>query len=304
MKILLAGATGVIGQRLIPLLTASGHEVIGTTRQASKTAHLRNLGVTPRVVDVFDRDGIAALLHETRPDVVIHQLTDLSDKDFLANDYSANTRMREVGTRNLVDAARAVGVRRFIAQSIAAWVYAAGAGPADENTPLDSEAPAPVGDIVKGVLALERAVAEMEIGVALRYGALYGPGTVYAPDGVVADLVRRGQMPADEGVTSFLHVDDAARAALLALDWPQGVVNIVDDEPAKGTDWLPVYAATLGAPVPPITTGQESTTRGASNKKARQVLHWSPIYPSWREGFVQTAQEWNKQKGTSETEKA
>jgi nucleoside-diphosphate-sugar epimerase len=243
-------------------------------------------------------------LHETRPDVVIHQLTDLSDKDFLANDYSANTRMREVGTRNLVDAARAVGVRRFVAQSIAAWVYAAGAGPADENTPLDSEAPAPVGDIVKGVLALERAVAEMEIGAALRYGALYGPGTVYTPDGVIADLVRRGQTPADEGITSFLHVDDAARAALLALDWPQGVVNIVDDEPAKGTDWLPVYAATLGAPVPPIATGQASTTRGASNKKARQVLHWSPIYPSWREGFVQAAQEWGKQKGTSETEKA
>jgi hypothetical protein len=108
-------------------------------------------------------------------------------------------------------------------------------------------------------------------------------------------------MPADEGVTSFLHVNDAA---LLALNWPQGVANILDDEPAKGTDWLPAYAATLGAPVPPLATGQASTTRGASNKKARQVPHRSPIYPSWREGFVQAAQEWGKQKATSETEKA
>jgi nucleoside-diphosphate-sugar epimerase len=295
MKIFLAGASGVIGRRLIPLLVASGHEVIGTTRHASKAALLQNLGATPRVVDVFDRDGLAVVMREAQPDIVIHQLTDLSDKDFASNDFSATARIREIGTRNLVDAARAVGVGRIIAQSIAAWVYSPGEGPADENVPLDSEAPLPTRDIVKGVLALERAVAEIERWVVLRYGSLYGPGTVYAPDGLMADLVRRGQVPADDGITSFLHVDDAARAALLALDWPQGVVNVVDDEPAKGTEWLPVYAATLGAPVPSIAAGQARPTRGASNAKARHILHWSPLYPSWREGFAQVAQEWGNQ---------
>lgn len=253
---------------------------------------LKNLGATPCVVDVFDHDGLAAVMREAQPDIVIHQLTDLSERDFLANDFSATARIREVGTRNLVDAARAVGVRHIIAQSIAAWVYSPGSGPADESVPLDSEAPLPTRDIVKGVQALERAVAEIERWVVLRYGSLYGPGTAYAPDGLIADLVRRGQVPADEGITSFLHVDDAARAALLALEWPQGVVNVVDDEPAKGTVWLPVYAATLGAPVPPVATGQVRATRGASNTKARQVLHWSPTYPSWREGFAQVEKIW------------
>lgn len=295
MKILLAGATGVIGQRLIPLLIASSHEVIGTTRQSSNAGLLQNLGVQPAVVDVFDREGVFALLRASRPDVVIHQITDLNDKDFASNDFSATAHIREVGTRNLVDAARAVGVRKVIAQSIAAWVYTPGPGLADEDTPLDSEALAPTNEIVKGVQALESIVAEMDEWVVLRYGNLYGPGTVNAPDGLMANVVRNGQMPADNSVTSFLHVDDAARAALLALNWPQGIFNIVDDEPAKGTEWLPVYAAALGAPAPAVAPSQSRPMRGASNAKAHQMLHWSPIYPSWRQGFAQMAQKENKQ---------
>ena len=149
--------------------------------------------------------------------------------------------------------------------------------------------------MIEAVQALETAVAEMEEWVVLRYGLLYGPGTWYAPDGFIADQVRRGELCADEGISSFLHVDDAARAALLALDWPQGIVNVVDDEPAKGIVWLPVFAATLDAPAPPATGGQERGARGAANSKARQRLHWEPLYPSWREGFVQVAREWRSQ---------
>jgi nucleoside-diphosphate-sugar epimerase len=273
MKILVAGATGVIGRRLIPLLVASGYEVIGTTRTADKSELLQKLGATPQVVDAFDRARLATVVREAHPDVVIQQLTDLS-----------------AGS----SAARAAGVRQFIAQSIS-WVSAPGDGPADENVPLDLEAPEPRRTTVEGVDALERAVAEIERGIVLRYGTLYGLGTWYAPDGSIAQQVRQGQLTADEGITSFLHVEDAARAALLTLDWPPGIVNIVDDEPAPGTVWLPVYAATLGAPAPPVAAGQPRAARGATNRKARQLLDWQPVYPSWREGFLQVVREWRSQ---------
>jgi nucleoside-diphosphate-sugar epimerase len=285
MKILLVGATGVIGRRLVPLLVASGHEVIGTTRAAGKQEMLQQQGATPVVIDVFERERIFKVVRETQPDVIIDQLTDLS-----VYDLAANARIREEGTRNLVDAAREAGVRHLIAQSIA-WVYAPGEGPADESVPLDIEAPEPRLTTVKGVQALEQAVSEMERGIVLRYGLLYGPGTWYAPDGSVAEQVRRGQVTADEGVTSFLHVDDAARAALLALDWPQGIFNIVDDEPAPGTVWLPIYAAILKAPPPPISTAHPRAARGASNATARRLLNWQPLYPDWREGFARAVNE-------------
>ncbi|GHO88521.1 NAD-dependent epimerase/dehydratase family protein [Dictyobacter formicarum] len=293
MKILVAGATGVIGRRLIPLLVAANHKVIGTTRTAGKSELLEQLGAIPWVVDVFDRERLTTLVSEAHPDVIIQQLTDLSARDSAANAY-----MRREGTRNLVDAARAAEVHHFIAQSIS-WIYAPGDGPADEAVPLDLEAPEPRRTTIEGVQALESAVTEIENWVVLRYGALYGPGTWYAPDGFIAEQVRRGQLPADKGITSFLHVEDAARAALLALDWPRGVVNVVDNEPAPGTSWLPVYAASLGAPPPPITTEQPRAARGATNAKARQVLHWHPLYPSWREGFAQIAQEGRGQANAS-----
>jgi nucleoside-diphosphate-sugar epimerase len=285
MKIFIAGAAGVIGRRLIPLLVASGYSVIGTTRQAEKGQVLQQLGAVPVVVDVFDRADLHKIVREAQPDVVIHQLTDLS-----ARDFAANTRIRQEGTRNLVDAARAAGVSRLIAQSIS-WVYVPGEGPADESVPLDSEAPLPRRVTIEGVQALEQAVMEMEEGIVLRYGLLYGPGTWYAPDGPVAEQVRRGQLPADKGVTSFLHVDDAAQAALQALNWPRGIVNVVDDEPAPATTWLPVYAATLGAPAPSVSEGKPPFARGATNTKARNLLNWRPIYPSWREGFLRSAEE-------------
>lgn len=233
-------------------------------------------------VDIFDREGVLRALGDARPEVVIHQLTAL--KDWNLED---NARIRKEGTRNLVDAAIASGAKRLIAQSIA-WAYGPGESPASETDGLDIEAAPPRKTTIEGVVALERAVAEMPSHVILRYGMLYGPDTWYAPDGLIADRVRRREMPATDGFTSFLHVEDAAQAAVLALDWPDGIVNIVDDEPAVGTEWLPHYAALLGAPAPELKPGRGGWERGASNAKARREYGWTPIYGSWRTGFEQS----------------
>ena len=263
---------------LVPLLVAAGHEVAGTTRSAAKREQIAAAGARPIVANALDRDAVFAALRAERPDVVIHEITDLSGRDF-----AGNSRLRIEGTRNLVDAALAVGVQRMIAQSLA-WIYVPGQGPASEDEPLDLGAPASRGSMVTAVQSLERAVAEMPVSVVLRYGVLYGPGTWYARDGLTTEQVRRGEIAATEGVTSFLHVADAAQAALQALDWPAGPFNIVDDEPAAGTNWLPLYASLVGAPPPPVKPEAEAWERGASNARARQ-LGWRPLYPTWRTGF-------------------
>ncbi|HRE49758.1 MAG TPA: NAD(P)-dependent oxidoreductase [Aggregatilineales bacterium] len=279
MKILLAGATGVVGRNLLPLLSAAGYEVTGTTRRPDKQAQIAALGGQPLVMDALDRDRVFAALETIRPDIVFHQLTDLAGRDF-----SANVRLRVEGTRHLVDAARAVGVKRMIAQSIS-WVCVAGESPACEIDPLDLDAPQPRRETILGVQALEQAVAEMPIGVVLRYGLLYGAGTWYDRDSLMTEQIRRGELTATDAVSSFLHVEDAARAALSAIDWPAGVYHIVDDEPAAGTQWLPVYARLVNAPPPLTRLGRQGWKRGESNAKARAV-GWSPHYRSWREGFV------------------
>jgi nucleoside-diphosphate-sugar epimerase len=278
MKIFLAGATGVVGRLLLPLLVEAGHKVVGTTRSAERTKQIAAAGGRPVVADALDREAIFTALLAERPDVVIHQLTDLSERDF-----SGNSRLRIEGTRNLVDAALAAGAHRMIAQSIS-WIYVPGHGPAHEDEPLDLGAPPPRNQTVAAVQSLEEAVAQMPVGVVLRYGLLYGPGTWYSRDGLVSQQMRRGEIVATDGVASFLHVTDAAQAAAQALEWPAGVVNIVDDAPAKGTDWAPVYAGLVGAPPPPMQPGAQGWERGASNDKARQ-LGWRPLYHVWREGF-------------------
>lgn len=280
MKILVAGATGVIGRSLLPILVREGHEVFGMTRnEASKNA-ISGMGASPLVADALDRQSVIDSLREARPEIVIHQLTSLSN-------YSLedNARIRTLGTRNLVDASQAAGVRRMIAQSIS-WTYEPGHHPATEEVPLDLEAPQPRKTTVDGVLALEQAAAEMPEYVILRYGLLYGPGTWYDRNGLMAGKVRRKELKATEGVTSFLHVEDAARAAVAALEWPNGPVNVVDDEPAPGTEWLPLYAAAIGAPEPDIQEGSNRGERGAANAKARKDYGWEPLYPTWREGFL------------------
>lgn len=284
MRILLAGSTGVVGKRLVPLLVAEGHHVTALTRRPERAAALRAAGADPAVVDVRDAGALAATVRDAEPEVVVHQLTDLG-----AADLAANSELRVTGTRNLVDAALAAGARRIVAQSIA-WAYAGGDAPADEGTPFDLDAPEPRAGSVRGICALEAAVREAPEWVALRYGMFYGPGTWFAPDGLRADDARAGRLTADGDVTSFLHVDDAAAAAVAALGWPSGAVNVCDDEPAAARDWVPSFCTAVGAPPPPVSDApRRAWARGADNRVAREELGWTPEHPSWRQGFTLTA---------------
>jgi nucleoside-diphosphate-sugar epimerase len=291
----------------VPLLVEAGHEVVGMTRSPEKVDALRAAGVEPAVCDALDREGVRAAVTAARPEAVVHQLTDLpralDPRDFEGS-FAANNRLRIEGTRNLVDAARAAGARRLVAQSIA-FVYAPRGGAIkSEEDALDLDASQPRVRTVQAVAALETSVTETEgiDGLVLRYGYFYGPGTAYAHDGHIADLVRRRRFPIvgrGSGIFSFVHVDDAARAAVLALErGAPGVYNVVDDEPAQAADWLPVYADALGAPPPRrvprllarIVAGEYvvlmmTEQRGASNAKAKSELGWEPRYPTWRSGF-------------------
>jgi nucleoside-diphosphate-sugar epimerase len=281
MKILVAGANGVIGRILIPMLVQKGYEVIGLIRNPEHAENIEKAGASFVQADVYDRKNLFRVLAETSPEVVIHQLTSLQTLD-----VSANVRVRVEGTRNLVDASLAAGVRRMIAQSIT-MTYAPGEGPATEDCPLDFEAQEPQLSSVHGVHALETTTAEMPEHVILRYGVLYGEGTWYGSNGLFAEQVRMGNLPATDGVTSFVHTEDAAGAAVLALEWPTGTYNIVDSDPAAGTEWVPVYAQALYAPEPKTTPGSVRGERGANNAKALRN-GWSPRFASWREGFPQT----------------
>ncbi|WP_329013266.1 NAD-dependent epimerase/dehydratase family protein [Streptomyces sp. NBC_00690] len=286
MRIFVAGATGAVGRLLLPMLLDAGHEVTGISRTSAGVERIRRQGAAAVAVDALDSPGLRRALVAAQPDVVMHQLTDLSGVD-----GAANSRLRVLGTRHLVDAARAAGVQRIVAQSIA-WAYAPGEAPADESVPLDHSAEQPRGGMVAGVRALEETVAELGTAVVLRYGILYGPGTWYAPDGPVAaalsgDPTARflGSVEADRSISSFLHVADAARAAVAAVDWPGGPVNIVDDEPAEAREWLPLLAASLGVPAPTPVPGRQPWARGATHHLARS-RGWRPEHPTWRTGFA------------------
>jgi nucleoside-diphosphate-sugar epimerase len=282
-RILLAGATGVVGRRLVPLLVGSGHHVTALTRRPERVPELRAAGADPAVVDVRDAAALGAAVRDIAPEVVVHQLTDLGSADL-----AANAELRVTGTRNLVDAALAAGARRVVAQSIA-WAYAGGDSPADEDTPLDLDAPEPRATTVRGVAALEAAVREAPEWVVLRYGMFHGPGTWFAPDGLRAADALAGRLVADRDVTSFLHVDDAAAAAVAALEWPSGAVNVCDDEPAAALDWVPAFCASVGAPPPPVSDApRRRWARGADNRRAREQLGWTPRHRSWRRGFALT----------------
>jgi nucleoside-diphosphate-sugar epimerase len=222
-RIFLAGASGAIGQPLSRLLAEAGHQVAGTTRSSRKADRLRALGVEPVIVDVFDPEALQKAVSSARPEIVIHQLTDLPeglDPALMEKAAVANARIREEGTRNLVAAAIAVGARRLIAQSIA-WAYAPGAEPHREDDPLDSDAVGRRAVSVRGVIALEERTLNSPPleGVVLRYGQLYGPGTGFdAP-----------------GEASPVHVDAAAHAALLAMDRTPGIFNIAEPNPHVAT---------------------------------------------------------------------
>jgi nucleoside-diphosphate-sugar epimerase len=307
MKVFVAGASGVIGQRLVPMLVDAGHEVTAMTRSSSKVAPLRELGADVSVCDVFDADALKDAVTKAAPEVLVHELTDLPpnlDPRKMEEQTAGNDRIRVEGTRNLMDAAVAAGARRFVAQSIA-FAYAPVGGPVkDETAPLFENAPWPWKRSVDALKELERTTLETEgiEGVVLRYGWFYGPGSSYAPDGYAAGEVRKRRFPIigkGTGLISFIHVDDAAAATVAAVErGAPGIYNVVDDEPAPFREWLPVYAEALGAKKPlripkfigrllagGYTTSLATGVRGASNERAKRELGWTPSYPTWREGF-------------------
>jgi nucleoside-diphosphate-sugar epimerase len=306
VRVFVAGATGVIGRVLLPLLVEAGHDVIGMTRTPERVRELEGVGAAAVVCDAFDRAGLREAVAVARPSVVVHELTDLPsaiDSHRLRDQLARNVRIRREGTRNLTDAAVEAGAQRLVAQSDAFAYAPEGDLVKDETARLDEGAGRDWRPSVEAVLELERlATGSVLEAVVLRYGYLYGPGTAYAADGAVADLVgRRGQpiVGRGTGIFSFVHVEDAARATALAVErGSPGVYNVVDDDPAAIRDWLPAYAAALGAPAPRrvsrllvrLSAGRyaaESATehRGASNARAKRELGWSLLYPSWREGF-------------------
>jgi 2-alkyl-3-oxoalkanoate reductase len=317
MKVFVAGATGVLGRALVPQLVARGHEVVGTTRSPSKQDLVRGLGARPVVLDALDPDAVAQAVASAEPEVIVHELTALSGplsaRDARHPDRSVaatmTNRLRTEATDHLLAAGRAVGARRFVAQSFGAFRLARAGGPvqteADRLDPDDP--PAAMRTVQAGYLYLERAVTSIEWGegLALRYGGFYGPGTGIsrAPDAQMAAPVRKRRFPIvgdGGGVWSLIHVEDAATATAVAVERGRpGVYNVVDDEPAPLREWLPVLASALGAKPPrriprwlgrlaagEVATVMMTEARGASNEKAKRELGWRPRYASWRQGFA------------------
>jgi nucleoside-diphosphate-sugar epimerase len=277
VRVFLAGATGAIGRRLLPLLIAGGHTVTAMVRSPEGARRVEQAGATAVLADGMDGPAVRDAVLAARPEVLMHQLTALAGRDF-----AANAALRVHGSRNLADAAAAAGTSRLIAQSIN-WVYQDDDWPAGESVPLDRQR----GASVAAVAELETQTARSPEWVVLRYGSLYGPGTWYSPDGAFAGQAREGKLTATADIASFVHVDDAAAAALAALRWPSGAVNVCDDEPAAGLDWAPAFCAAVGAPPPPVSDAPRSAgARGADNTLARVTLGWSPRWPSWRAGFA------------------
>ena len=308
MRVFVAGATGAIGRRLVPLLVAEGHDVVAMTRSPEKVDGLRSMGAVPVVADALDRAAVREAVTDARPDVVVHELSALSTTGGLRRfdrEFGPTNELRTKGTDYLLEAAVAGGARRFVAQSYAGWPCARDGRPAKtEDEPLDPRPPRQMQRSLAALRHLEEAVLgarEVE-GLVLRYGAFYGAGTSIAEDGDLVDLIRRRRFPivgSGSGVWSFVHVDDAATATALAVDRGQpGIYNIVDDEPAPVRVWLPELAAVVGAPPPRrvptwvarLAAGQVGVSlmtqvRGASNAKAKRALGWSPEHGSWRSGF-------------------
>jgi nucleoside-diphosphate-sugar epimerase len=309
MRVFLAGATGVVGRRLVPALVTAGYEVVGTTRSPNKTDKLRAAGAKPVVLDPLDRPAVEAAVAKASPDVVMHQLTALTDvkPDFrrLDRHFTATNRLRTEGIDHLLEAAVAAGARRFIAQSFTGWPNARTGGPVKtEWDPLDPAPPAGALATFAAIRHLEAAVTgEHRIdGVVLRYGGFYGPGTGIERGGVLVELVRKRRFPivgGGTGVWSWVHIDDVASATVAAVErGAPGLYNITDDEPAPVAEWLPYLAEAVGAKPPwrvpawlarPLLgefgVSMMTTVRGSSNGKAKRELGWVLRYPSWRQGF-------------------
>jgi 2-alkyl-3-oxoalkanoate reductase len=316
MKVFVAGATGVLGRALVPQLVARGHEVVGMTRSASKQDLVRSLGARPVVADALDPDAVAQAVASAEPEVIVHELTALSGPMSIRDARHPErykgaimtNRLRTEGTDHLLAAGRAVGARRFVAQSFGAFRFARTGGPVQsEADPFDLDASGAQQPGLEALLYLERAVTSIDWGegLALRYGGFYGPGTSVsqAPDAQFAVPIRKRRFPIvgdGGGIWSYIHIEDAAAATADAVERGRpGVYNVVDDDPAPVREWLPVLARALDAKPPRrvprwlgrLAAGETATVmmteaKGASNAKAKRELGWTPRYASWRQGFA------------------
>lgn len=301
MRVFVVGASGAIGTRLVPQLLDRGHDVVGTFRSPNGEARVRALGARPLPLDLLDPPAVRRAVLEAGPDAIVHEGTALAGGGFsrsLDRTFATTNRLRTEGTDALLAAAREAGVSRFVAQSFAALRYARQGGPVKtEDDPLDPDPPAGARESYAAMRYLDQEVTAAG-GIALRYGGFYG-----APDDGLIGPVRKRQFPVvggGAGVSSFVHLEDAAAATVLALEHEgPALYNIVDDEPAALHEWLPALAQALGAPPPrrvptwlarliageaAVVMGTEA--RGASNAKAKRELGWTLRYPTWREGFV------------------
>jgi 2-alkyl-3-oxoalkanoate reductase len=309
MRVFVAGATGAVGKRLVPLLVAGGHSVVGLTRNPAKTDAIRRAGGEPAIADALNRAAIVQAVASARPDVIVHEMTSLGDANDLrrmARSFAATNRLRTEGANNLLAAAKQANTPRIVAQSFCGWPYAREGGPVkSEDDPLDPEPPRQLRRMLEAIGYLEKAVTSSSgiEGVVLRYGAFYGPDTGLF-DGPMIEQLRRRRVPLigdANGCWSFLHIDDAAAATAIAVErGAAGIYNIVDDEPAPVREWLPALAAMLGAKPPwripkwlaRIAAGEHIVTmmteaRAGSNARAKRDLAWQPKRPSWRQGFAE-----------------
>ncbi len=305
MKVLVAGAAGAIGRRLVPQLVAAGHQVVATTRSAARLETLRALGAAAAVqMDGLDATSVGEVVGRAEPEVIVHQMSALAGmgnpRRFDAQ-FATTNALRTAGTDNLLAAAAATGVRRVIAQSYTGWPNARSGAPVHtERDPLDPDPPAAQRQTLAAIRHLESVVpaADRVEGIVLRYGSFYGPG---ASD-EVAEMIRRRRFPLvgdGAGIWSFLHIDDAAAATVAACDRGMpGIYNVVDDDPAPVREWLPLFARTVGAKDPiripawlarvvagEVVVSLMTRIRGSSNALAKRELGWQPRWASWRDGF-------------------
>ena len=315
MKVFVAGATGAIGRQLVPQLSAAGHDVIGMTRLAARSDMLRGLGAQPVVADALDPGAVGRAVAESEPEVIVHELTSLAGEPGLRDmrnpdRFAARTnRLRTEGTDHLLAAGRAVGIRRFIAQSVLAiGTHARTGGPVKtEDDPMDPDLPAKGRSGADAIRYLEDAVCGIDWaqGLVLRYGAFYGPGTGISadPEALLTKAILKRRFPIvgdGGGVWSYVHIEDAASATVAAVErGGSGLYNVVDDEPAPVREWLPFLADQLGAKKPRriprwlarLVAGEApvllmTEVRGGSNAKAKSELGWQPRWSTWRVGFA------------------
>lgn len=307
MRVFVAGASGAIGLPLVSALVRRGHEVTGTTRSAHRAARIEAAGATPAILDALDREAVRRAVVEAGPDVIVHELTAISpdfDPRRFEKAFAQTNRLRTEGTDNLIEAGEAAGVRRFVAQSFAAWTYAReGSWVKTEDDAIDRVPVPAVRSTLDAIRHLERATLEGPFdGIVLRYGWFYGPGSGFSRAESINEALRRRRFPivgAGTGVWSFIHLIDAAEATALAVERGEpGIYNITDDEPAPVREWLPALAEAIGAPPPrripqwlgrlaggKLTVTMMTELRGAANAKARRAFGWELRYPSWRAGF-------------------